>query len=236
MVQQMFRRLFQWFKSFFQTLFGGKRTPAKVAENSPKEPAPPLSDTDLEFLFNQLLEGVHQMRGQEWAQKWLQRIENRVSTEQWVGWLRRFGERLLASPSPNNELAARLVQLGDLGVGEVGDVAYDLGMQLLSRNQGEPIWEYDGPDAVTTSSPSPVSAPVSQAPAEQEVSQHENLPTEPEAQTVTLDELFIMLQQDENLRQQIGQQLGIETDDPQLIIQELVSQYYTPNQSTTDQT
>lgn len=222
MVQQMFRRLVQWFKSLFQTLFGGKRPPSQVAENSPKEPAPPLTDTDLEFLFNQLLEGVHQARGQEWAQKWLQRIENRVSTEQWIEWLRRFGNRLLASPSPNNELAARLVQLGNLGLGEVGNVAYEIGMQLLTRTQGEPIWEYDGPDAVTTPAPSPVNAPV-----QAEASQSENIPTEqPETQTVTLDQLFIMLQQDENLRQQIGQQLGVETDDPQVIIQALVNQYH----------
>lgn len=142
MVQQMLRRLVQWLKSFFQGLFGGgrKQTAVKTSPNVTKQPAPPLGDTDLEFLFTELLEGVHQARGQAWAVKWLQKIEHRVTTAQWVEWLRRFGEKLLASSSPNNELAARLVQLGELGVGELGDVAYDIGMQVLSRNQGEPIW------------------------------------------------------------------------------------------------
>ncbi|MBD0266522.1 MAG: hypothetical protein ICV78_28530, partial [Tolypothrix sp. Co-bin9] len=51
-----------------------------------------------------------------------------------------------------------------------------------------------------------------------------------ELQTVTLDELFVMLQQDEGLRQQISQQLGIETDDPQLIVQELFNQFQAANQ------
>jgi CHAT domain-containing protein/Flp pilus assembly protein TadD len=64
-----------------------------------------------------------------------------------VEWLRRFGERLLASSAPNDELAARMVQLGELGVGEVGEVAGEIGMRLLRRNQGEPINEDDGQNA-----------------------------------------------------------------------------------------
>ncbi len=138
---------------------------------------------------------------------------------------------MLASPTPNNELAARLVQLGDLGVGEVGNVAYEIGMQLLTRNQGEPIWEYDGPDAVHTTLSSQNDQPI-----EEEVGQPENLPNEGETQTVTLDELFMMLEQDQNLRQQIAQQLALETDDPQLIVQELINQYHAPTQSNTEQT
>ncbi|BCL35819.1 hypothetical protein [Nostoc sp. MS1] len=217
MVQQMLRRLVQWLKSFFQRLFGGgkKKTAVRTSPTATKQPAPPLSDTDLEFLFTELLEGVHQARGEAWAVKWLQNIENRVTTAQWVDWLKRFGEKLLASSSPNNELAARLVQLGELGVGEIGDVAYDIGMQVLSRNQGEPIWEYDGPDLDSTNV----------LYTEESVSATEENP-EGEYQTVTLDQLFIMLQQDDNLRQQIAEQLGIETDDPQAIVETLMSQYH----------
>ncbi|MEA5514707.1 hypothetical protein [Nodularia sp. UHCC 0506] len=225
----MLRRLIQWFKGLFRSLFGGQRTPSNLGDNVPEKPAPPLTDTDLEFLFNELLEGVHQARGQDWAQKWLHNIENRISTERWVEWLRNFGARLLASPTPNNELAARLVQLGDLRVGEVGDVAYEIGMQLLTRNQGEPIWEYDGPDAVNTTLPSQDNYPV-----QEEINQEANSPTDEATQTVTLDELLVMLQQDQSLREQIAQQLAIETDDPQLIIQELINQYHPPSQSNPD--
>ncbi|MEI2579368.1 CHAT domain-containing protein [Scytonema sp. PRP1] len=67
-----------------------------------------------------------------------------------VKWLRRFGERLLASSAPNDELAARMVQLGELGVGEVGDVARDIGMRLLRRNQGEPVREDEGQNGEVT--------------------------------------------------------------------------------------
>lgn len=230
MVQQMLKRLFKWLKKLFGSLFGGKQTASKSRGNVQKEPAPPLSDTDLEFLFNELLQGVHQARGEAWARKWLHNVEHRIPTERWVEWLGRFGDRLLASPTPNNEMAARLVQLGELGIGEVGDVAYSIGMQLLTRNQGEPIWEYEGPDVVSTTLPLEPTALVSES-----ADPPENLP-EGEYQTVTLEELFVMLQEDENLRKQIAQQLAVETDDPQVLVQELISQLYPAGQSTTEQT
>ncbi|WP_442938511.1 hypothetical protein [Nostoc sp.] len=226
----MLKRLFQWLKKLFQSLFGGKQTTSKSRGNIQKEPAPPLSDTDLEFLFTELLQGVHQARGEAWAQKWLHNIEHRITTEDWVEWLERFGEKLLASPTPNNEIAARLVQLGELNIGEIGDVAHSIGMQLLTRNQGEPIWEYEGPDAISTILPSETTAPILEsADAPQN-------PPEGEYQTVTLEELFVMLQDDENLRQQIAQQLAVETDDPQVLVQALIEQLYPAGQSTTEQT
>jgi hypothetical protein len=41
-------------------------------------------------------------------------------------------------------------------------------------------------------------------------------------ETITLDELLERLQQDANLVQVVAQQLGIETTDPQVIIQALI--------------
>nr|WP_242054649.1 hypothetical protein [Nostoc sp. FACHB-190] len=228
MVGQMLKRLIQWLKNLFQSLFGGKSTPKTADVNVSQEPAPPLSDTDLEFLFTELLEGVHQARGQAWAIKWLHNIEHRVSTERWLEWLHRFGERLLAAPTPNNELAARLVQLGDLGVGELGDEAYEIGMQLLTRNSGETIWEYDGPDVFSNNSSSD----------DDQILQTETTDdsaSEADYQTVTLEQLFSMMQEDENLRQQISQQLGIESDDAEVIIKELVHQYYMPSSAPSDE-
>ncbi|MDF5732062.1 MAG: hypothetical protein PUP92_29690 [Rhizonema sp. PD38] len=220
----MLQRLIQWFKKFFQQLFGVKPSKAKAWVNVPKEPPPPLNDTDLEFLFTELLEGVHQARGQTWASHWLDNIEHRVPTERWIEWLHRFGARLLESPTPNNELASRLVQLGDLGVGEVGDTAYDLGMRLLTRNQSVPIWEYEGPDAETTdASTYTIVEPDKQQSAEQSLE-------EEDAQSISLEELFTLMQQDVNLRNQIAQQLGIQTDDPEILIQAIVNQFHTSEQ------
>jgi hypothetical protein len=231
-VREMLNRLVQFFKKLFQRLFGGKRKPAEMETHAQIQPPPPLTDTDLEFLFTQLLEGVHQARGQAWAQKWLHNIEHRVPSERWVDWLQRFGEKLLASSSPNNELASRMIQLGELEVGVVGDVSYEIGMNLLTRNSGEPIWEYDGHDAVGQN----FTESTQLLRENEEVSEtEENLP-EGEYQAVTLDQLLEMLQQDENLRQQIAQQLGTQTDDPEIIIQELLQQFQASAQSNTNQT
>ncbi|MGH8001934.1 MAG: hypothetical protein ACREPR_21525 [Brasilonema sp.] len=224
----MLKRLIQWLKKFLQGLFGSNQISAKTGGNVHKEPPPPLTDTDLEFLFTELLEGVYQARGQAWARKWLNNIEHRVSKERWVEWLQRFGARLLASSAPNNELASRMVQLGELDIGEVGDVAYDIGMQLLTRAGGEPIWEYDGPDTVK-----PTPATIQTQNEQHEVMEQENLPEE-EYETVTLDQLFVLLQQDENLRNQVALQLGIQTDDPQILIQALLDQYQAGNESNTN--
>ncbi len=223
----MLKRLIQWLKDFFQALFGTKPTPTKAVANVQRQPPPPLSDTDLEFLFTELLEGVHQARGQAWALKWLHNIEQRVSTERWVEWLQRFGEKLLISSTPNNELAVRMVQLGELEVGEVGDVAYNYGMQLLTRNEPEPIWEYAGPDAMNANQSL-------QADKATEVTEAENSP-DGDFQTITLDQLYELMQQDENLRQLIAQQVGIETDDPDVIIQALVDQFQGANQASTEE-
>ena len=220
MVHQMFKRLIQWLKKFFRQ-FGGKQNLTPSREQVPKAVIPPLTDTDLEFLFTELLEGVHQIKGQTWAQKWLHNLEHRVSTQQWLEWLNRFGDRLLASSKPHNELAARLVQLGELGVGEISNLSYDIGMKVLTGNPGEPVWEYEGPDAVENNLLIPANT-------------EENLP-EGEYKTVSLDELLMMLQQDETLCEQISQQLGVETNNPEEIIQVLVSQYNEANESSESQ-
>ena len=231
----MLKRLVQWFKKLFQELFGTKQQSSQdlrgSSHSSPSSPPPPLNDTDLEFLFAELLEGVHQARGQAWAEKWLLNIEHRVPQQRWVEWLNKFGDKLLAAPTPNNELASRLVQLGELGVGEVSNVAYDIGMQLLTRNQVEPIWEYEGPDAAIKD----VELPEGQAAAklQEGLQEGQNEPAvndtegEGEYQTITLEELMDLMQDDVNLRAQVAEQLGIETDDPEVIIQALVNQYHT---------
>ncbi|MDB9534910.1 tetratricopeptide repeat protein [Dolichospermum planctonicum CS-1226] len=98
---------------------------------------PELTNADLEFLFNELLEGVHQARGERWALKYLQRMEPRITVDRWLDWLLTYGDKLLSSPAPNHELAQRMVQLGELGIGEVGNLSHDIGIQLLWRNMNQ---------------------------------------------------------------------------------------------------
>ncbi|MBD2529434.1 tetratricopeptide repeat protein [Nostoc flagelliforme FACHB-838] len=172
----MLRRISQSLKRFLKRLIASKQTSSLKGARGHNlvEILPELTNADLEQLFIQLLEGVHQARGRQWALRYLQRIENRVPAERWIDWLVMFGESLLASPTPNPLLATQMVQLGELGVGRIGDVAYNIGIRLMQNlpteieyqdNQaedeveitpgqellcdlGEQLWEYDEPDVV----------------------------------------------------------------------------------------
>lgn len=150
----MLKRLVQWLNKFWKRAFGTKRTRSqnRIKRQNVVHQAPELTNADLEVLYNQLLEGVYQARGQEWAQKYLQRMENRISVDRWLDWLLSFGEKLLASPAPNNQLATRMVQLGELGVGIIGDLSYDIGIRLLTRNLGEIYWDENSENVEPTTS------------------------------------------------------------------------------------
>lgn len=157
----MLKWLVQWLNRFFKRSFSKKQGPSlnHVGEHKVVQPPPELTNADLEFLFTQLLEGVHQARGQQWALKYLQRMENRITLERWIDWLLDFGEKLLTSHAPHNQLAERLVQLGELGIGTIGELAYDIGIRLLTRNLGEQYWYNDRQDTETKTAP-PISNPL----------------------------------------------------------------------------
>lgn len=132
---QMLKLLLQWLNTFFKHPFGGRQHDDKAVNGHKVVDSPPeLTNGDLELLFTQLLEGVHQAKGQKWAVNYLQRMEHRISHERWLDWLLMFGERLLTSPAPNHQLAVRMVQLGELDVGKIGELSYEIGIQLLQRN------------------------------------------------------------------------------------------------------
>ncbi|AKG21065.1 CHAT domain-containing protein [Calothrix sp. 336/3] len=136
----MLKRLFQWLKQFYQFLLGRKQTPVLRLTTGNAVQPPALTNADLEFLFTELLEGVYQGRGQQWAGKYLQRMEHRISVDRWIEWLLDFGERLLTSPVPNHQLAERMMQLGQMNIGTVGDLSYDIGIRLLTRNLSD-YWD-----------------------------------------------------------------------------------------------
>lgn len=242
----MLKQIWQWLRGLFRRLFGGETSSQsssyrnRVNSSSPNskegirevETLPPLADADYEYLFRQLLEGVAHGWDQQRVLRWFEGLKRRITEADWVAWLRRFGERVLASPAPNNELAMRLMLLGEQtqsisSLQEISHVTYDIGRQLLHRDAGNAILEYDGPDAFGTASPPDLIA-----------LGQENEQLDPEAaglETITLDELLVRLQQDPNLLQVIAQQLGIETNEPQVIIQELLNQFNAANQSANDE-
>jgi tetratricopeptide (TPR) repeat protein len=135
----MLTQLFQALNQFFKHPINHKSSPsfktAGVSEVA--QPLPELTNADLEFLFTQLLEGVQQGRGKQWAIEYLQRMENRISVERWINWLVMFGEKLLLSPQANRQLATQMIQLGQLGIGKVSELADEIGIRLLTGQWGE---------------------------------------------------------------------------------------------------
>lgn len=222
----MLKRIWQWLKGLFGRLF---ETPQSSIPSSPTREAPLLADSDYEYLFRQLLEGIAHGWQQDRIIKWFEGMKGRTPYSEWAAWLRRFGERVLASPALNNELAGRLVQLGEKTIPvrslqEIGEVAYSIGTQLLDRNPQEPIWEFDGDDAAFLESAVQAEAPY-QEEAEEQFEQQ--APTE----TISLDELLVRLQEDPLLVQMIAEQVGTETTDPQVVIEALVNQFNAANEA-----
>lgn len=242
----MLKRIWQWLKGLFRRLFGGGTSSQsssyrnRIHSSSSRshegmreqKVLPPLADSDYEYLFRQLLEGVGHGWDQQRVSRWFEGLEERITEADWIAWLRRFGERVLASAAPNDELAMRLVHLADQvqsipSLHELGNVAYQIGSQLLNRDSSGAIWEYEGPDGLTTQ---PFPDLVSLESDDEQISQDA-----PGTETITLDELLVRLQQDPNLIQIIAQQLGIDTNEPQVIIQELLNQFSAAGQPTNDE-
>ncbi|HAX78819.1 MAG TPA: hypothetical protein DCY88_24065, partial [Cyanobacteria bacterium UBA11372] len=157
----MLRRIWDAIASWFRRLLGHdtpdrrRRRASLSSATTTQNQAnlPPLGDADYEFLLMQLLEGVGHGWPQERVSKFLVDLQGRITDEQWTNWLRRFGERLLASPVPNNELASRMVRLGELSTTPLANTAYEIGMQLLLRETRPPV------TVPTPPPPPPIQAP-----------------------------------------------------------------------------
>ena len=125
--------------------------------NSPKLdgeaslPVPTLSDTDYEFLFNQLLEGIAHGWHDRRIVKFFVRLDDRGREEDWIAWLQRLQAKASNLPlQSKRHLGTMMVRLGELTrgapeVAEIGAASYRIGKELLFEKTPI-IWEYIGPD------------------------------------------------------------------------------------------
>jgi tetratricopeptide (TPR) repeat protein len=241
-MQRLFKQIWQSLRSFFGQLFGSKATQTNRRQSHREEAQDQLSDTDYEFLFSQLLEGIAHGWHEGRILKFFQQLEDRGKQRQWVAWLERFGARVMASPAPNQQLAARMMRLGELAqsfpaIEEIGRTSYTVGRQIYNKNVGNVIWEYDGPDVEMPRLSTNIELEAS--PMESLTQPQDSINNTPEAEgteTITLDELLSRLQQDETLVAQMAQELGVETDDPQAIIETLIQQFQNAQQQMETQT
>jgi hypothetical protein len=247
----MFKKIWQSFLRWFRKLFGGGKAISRI----PATELPPLDDTDREYLFMQLLEGVAHGWQQPRAIGFFNKIRQRVRKSEWLEWLDKFGHNLLEAPVANYELAGRMVQLGQLDCGEIGDLAGDYGARLLNRQAEEypgnllPIMEFSDLESASEDEQTPfalaygdsIDSPdwnFDEVPLELLVDR-DPLPNPPpgsfahqpdtdnsgaETREITLEEFSAMLHTDPGLVAELAEQFGIETTDPQIIINTVVAQ------------
>ena len=254
MLKKIWQSFVKWFRKL---LFGRGASKSTLSSRSYANDRlmttgelPPLDDTDREYLFMQLLEGVAHGWQQPRAIGFFNKIRQRVRKSDWLEWLERFGNNLLNAPIPNYELAGRMVQLGQLDCGEIGDLAGEYGQRLLNRQAEElpgeylPIVEFNAleldmdvdtpydfsyggsetkyqkfgevpPELLLDNAPIP-DPPFTPQP------EAENIDSE--TREITLEEFSSMLHQDPGLVAELAEQFGIETTDPQIIINAVVAQ------------
>jgi CHAT domain-containing protein/Flp pilus assembly protein TadD len=131
----MLDKIWRFLKQLIQRLFG---TNPKI-ESTPPQPAPTLTDAEYEAKLMELLEGVNQGWGRGDVAEFL--IAKRIKNGDLAAWLRRFGDRLLEGAQGSTasadavvsvqELARRLELLGRVAGGELGEVAGNVGREIL---------------------------------------------------------------------------------------------------------
>lgn len=196
----MFRRLWQWLKRFLGKIFGqASLTPETTAAAAPEPTV--LGDADYEFLYMQLLEGVAHGWQADRIDRFFVQLGDRGKMAGWLDWLDRFGDRLVATQTPQPQLTTRMMLLAQQieqlpKRREIGRKSSAIAQNIQKSTQKQyPIWEYDGPDSTTTTPP----------------------------QAITLDDLLERLQTDEKWAQYIAQQFGLDANsDPETIIQAFV--------------
>ena len=242
----MLKKIWQSFMRWFNKLVGRKQV--RSIDRVSMASLPPLDDTDREYLFMQLLEGVAHGWQQPRAISFFNKIRHRVRKSDWLEWLHKFGKKLLETPIPNYELAGRMVQLSQLDCGEVGDLAGEYANQLLNReseasmmNDFLPIMEFSSlePELLEIDDLSVENKQFMQfgeVPPELLLDHNSSLP-EPqetisdraesetlEPREITLEEFEMMLNEDPNLVKELAGQFGIETTDPQVVLNAVIAQ------------
>jgi tetratricopeptide (TPR) repeat protein len=218
-MQGLFKGIWQWIKRFFGQFIGGSGSlsPSQKRKLGQNQEAVALTDTDYEFLFNQLLEGIAHGWHEGRVLKFFDQLQERGKTKPWVSWLERFGEKVLASPAPNLPLAAQMMRFGELAqsfpkLEPIGHQAYLIGRQLYARETAEnEVWEYSGPDVELTDIDS------------LEFSAEE--PNGQQVNTYTVEELTAQLQTDTSLAASLADQLGLDSPDANTIITALMKQF-----------
>ncbi|MEM8638861.1 MAG: tetratricopeptide repeat protein [Cyanobacteria bacterium P01_G01_bin.54] len=132
----------------------------RFLDTDPPVPHPteisPLTSEGYEALLVQITEGV--ALGWQQAQLW-ERLGIRRHDPWFVAWLQRYGKTLLRQPPEqiSRQFAQRLVHLGVIGCGELGEAAASLGQRLLDLSNRKRLRQVpDAPVVATVTAENPL--------------------------------------------------------------------------------
>jgi hypothetical protein len=97
---------------------------------------PALNAADYEYLFVQILEGVAHGWQQPRVVKFFAKLKHRIPKAQWLAWLETYGNQILESANPSEDLARRMIQLGELDCGEITELSGEYGQRILGKIYG----------------------------------------------------------------------------------------------------
>lgn len=190
----------------------------QLSHNSEKS----VKDTDLEFLFHQLLEGVANGWQENRIEPFFEKLDPKFTIEIWLDWLKRYRVKLLSSPAPHNHFAARMIILGEKTASlpflrAIGDLSYEIGKELLNRAENNPLAE-------------------SLLHHIDNDSQDSNVTEDDEnSDSISLGDVLLLLQNDPDFAEDTARQLGINTVDPGIIMEKIVQETeLTPPVTSTD--
>ena len=184
-----------------------------------------LKDQDLAFLFHQLLEGVANGWQVNQVEQFFQRLVPRVTIEIWLEWLQKYRSQLLTSPSANYQSAARMITLGEVTASlpflrPVGDLAYEIGEELLNHSDNNPLVDSLRPSLQTTEENS---TPKTQSNGDdnQDKISSDQINSEVE-QASSLGEVLHLLQNNPDLAEATANKLGLNKSNPGTIVEKLL--------------
>lgn len=211
----MIKQLGRWLRITPDTVKTSPSEDLGEENGDAKEKTAVIKDADLEFLFYQLLEGVANGWQESSIEQFFQKLQPRITLEIWLDWLQRYRRQLINSSGFHTQLAARMIRLGEVSaklpfVRSVGDLAYEIGKELLHRSKNNPLVE----------SLSPVTEPLTTVSDKKGEKQKTSSPVI--NQGTSLGDFLSLLQKDENFAAEIAQQLGLDSVEPGTIIAKIV--------------
>lgn len=168
-------------------------------------------DNNLEFVFHQLLEGVANGWQENRIEQFFEKLESKVTVEIWLDWLQSYRNKLLASRAPHNQLATRMIILGEKTASlpflrAIGDLAYDIGKELLNRSKNNAVAESLAYNI------------------EDKSSNGNTVENREDIESMSLGDVLELLQNDQNFAEDTAHQLDINTNDPGMIMEKIVEE------------